>query len=133
MLAWDYLGEVLKLVQTRIICFRPWEKEVSEGGLGEGAEMAKRMTLAALLREILFHLDETRSVSEVDFENTFNRSYKLISQPPWYLYRSVLVTYKPLTALFKPEFPCIYVPVFLHVPFHKYPTYIHHINFEHPF
>jgi len=58
-LAWDYLGEVLKSVQTRIICFRPWEKKVCGGGLSEGAEMAKRMTSAASSREILFHLYET--------------------------------------------------------------------------
>lgn len=41
-------------MQTRITCFRLWEKEVTEGGLSEGTEMAKRMMSAALLREILF-------------------------------------------------------------------------------
>lgn len=68
-------GEALESAQARL-SVSGWgkKKPLSAGALSDGAEMARRWTPAALLREIFFHLSGTRSVSEVNFKTTFSSS-----------------------------------------------------------
>lgn len=47
-----YLQDVLK-VQARIICFKPWENEVSERGFSEGVEMAKHLNGSTIKGNII--------------------------------------------------------------------------------
>lgn len=47
-----YLQDVLK-VQARIICFKSWEKEVSERGFSEGVEMAKHLNGSTIKGNII--------------------------------------------------------------------------------